>query len=245
MTSALLLLITLWLIFIGQQFHLGIFIARSLIKNFYTCPDRFIHSCLHIWQLRDAAKCVYTCLCKFDFKCILFCKHVPDPPPPPPSWTFRCFIASDLGNRESGRLWRATIAQLGKRQTLYARSGTRSSPCGVRCCVLERDTSNPLLSTGYSNREADQRLCFRYTDSTTPVLSKSETSFVNCAARFVSDLVGNPEDRFSNVEAHMPCIHETYLTIITLSIYDQTFAQADQRLRLILPERSVISISKT
>ena len=54
------------------------------------------------------------------------------------------------------------------------------------------------------NREADQRLCFRCTDSTIPLLSKSEISshLGDCAARFMSDLVGNPEDRFSHNEAH-------------------------------------------
>ena len=58
------------------------------------------------------------------------------------------------------------------------------------------------------NREADQRLCFRYRDSTTPLLHKSDNfkslaSFSNCAAQFVLDLVGNPEDRFSDVAAHI------------------------------------------
>ena len=46
--------------------------------------------------------------------------------------------------------------------------------------------------------EADQRLCFRYTDSTIPLLPKSEAIFSGCAARVVSYLVGNPEDRFSH-----------------------------------------------
>ena len=40
-----------------------------------------------------------------------------------------------------------------------------------------------------------QRLCFRYTDSTLPLLSKSKTSslepFCACTARSVSDLFGN------------------------------------------------------
>ena len=46
------------------------------------------------------------------------------------------------------------------------------------------------------NREADQRHCFRYTDSTIPLLrSKIQnfqplTIFCACTARFVSDLVG-------------------------------------------------------
>ena len=58
------------------------------------------------------------------------------------------------------------------------------------------------------NREADQRLCFRYTDSTITLLPTSEffkplAIFYGCTARFVSDLVGNPEDRFSHNEAHI------------------------------------------
>ena len=52
------------------------------------------------------------------------------------------------------------------------------------------------------NREADQRLCFRYTDSKIPLLPKSEnfkspTIFFDSTARFVSDLVGNPGPVFS------------------------------------------------
>ena len=57
------------------------------------------------------------------------------------------------------------------------------------------------------NREADQRLCFRYVDSTILILYKSEiyllVIFCGCTARFVWDPVGNPEDRFSHNEAHM------------------------------------------
>ena len=57
------------------------------------------------------------------------------------------------------------------------------------------------------SREADQRLCFRYTDTSIPLLSKPENSkllaiFCGCTVRFVWDLVGNPEDRFSHNEAH-------------------------------------------
>ena len=37
----------------------------------------------------------------------------------------------------------------------------------------------------------DQRLCFRYTDGTIPLLSKSKSSFCTCTARFVSDLFKN------------------------------------------------------
>ena len=70
-------------------------------------------------------------------------------------------------------------------------------------CICENKDADQLPS----NSEADQRLCFRYTDSTIPLLSKFKlkalTIFCDCAARFVSDLVGNPEDRFSQNEAHI------------------------------------------
>ena len=58
------------------------------------------------------------------------------------------------------------------------------------------------------NREADQRLCFRYMASTIPLLPKFKifkplAIFCDCTARFVSDLVRNPEDRFSRNEAQI------------------------------------------
>ena len=59
----------------------------------------------------------------------------------------------------------------------------------------------------FGNREADQRLCFRYIDSTILLLSKYNFKplaiFCDCTARFVSDLGGNPEDRFSQNEAQI------------------------------------------
>ena len=59
-----------------------------------------------------------------------------------------------------------------------------------------------------SNCAADQRLCFRYMDSTIPLLSKSEnfkhlTILCDCTARFVSDLAGKLENRFSHNEAQI------------------------------------------
>ena len=45
-------------------------------------------------------------------------------------------------------------------------------------------------------------LCFRYIDSTISLLSKPLAIFYGCTAKFVLDLVGNPEDRFSHNEAH-------------------------------------------
>ena len=50
-------------------------------------------------------------------------------------------------------------------------------------------------------RSADQRLRFRYTDSTIPLLPKSEIPSLWPSARFMSDLVGNPQDRFSHNKA--------------------------------------------
>ena len=71
-------------------------------------------------------------------------------------------------------------------------------------CICENKDADQLRG----NREADQRLCFRYTDSTTPLLSKSKkfkllAIFCGCTDRFVSDLVGNPEDRVSQNEARL------------------------------------------
>ena len=59
------------------------------------------------------------------------------------------------------------------------------------------------------SRKADQRLCFPYTDSTIPLLPleirnfKPLAIFCSCTAWFVWDLVGTPEDRFSDKEAHL------------------------------------------
>ena len=59
-------------------------------------------------------------------------------------------------------------------------------------CICENKDADQLRG----NREADQRLCFRYKDSTIPLLSRSKISkslaiFCACTARFVSDLFGN------------------------------------------------------
>ena len=66
-------------------------------------------------------------------------------------------------------------------------------------CICENKDADQLRG----NREADQRLCFRYTDSTIPLLPKSEISsllpfFCGCTARFVSE---TPKNRFSQNEA--------------------------------------------
>ena len=71
-------------------------------------------------------------------------------------------------------------------------------------CICENKGADQLCG----NRTTDQRLCFRYTDSTITLLSKFEffkplAIFCGSTARFVWDLVGNPEDRFSHNEAHI------------------------------------------
>ena len=60
-------------------------------------------------------------------------------------------------------------------------------------CIYENKGADQLRG----NREADQRLCFRYSDSTIPLLLISERPFKRLAlfcartGRFVSDLFGN------------------------------------------------------
>ena len=71
-------------------------------------------------------------------------------------------------------------------------------------CICENKDADQLCG----NRTADQRLCFRYTDSTIPLLPRPErfkpiTIFCGCTGWFVRDLVGNPEYRFSHNEAHI------------------------------------------
>ena len=54
-----------------------------------------------------------------------------------------------------------------------------------------------------SNCEADQRLSFRYSSSTYIQNFKLLACLCNCTGWFKSDLVGNPEDRFSRILAQM------------------------------------------
>ena len=55
-----------------------------------------------------------------------------------------------------------------------------------------------------SNCTADQGLCFRYTARTIPLLLKSKSCFQPTTVQIpLSDLVGNPDDRFSCVAARI------------------------------------------
>ena len=80
-------------------------------------------------------------------------------------------------------------------------------------CISENKKADSLRS----NCAADQRLCFRYRYYNPPTsliqFFKPLAIFCCCTARFVSDLVGNPEDRFSHNQAH---IYSKYV------VYDQT-----------------------
>ena len=87
-------------------------------------------------------------------------------------------------------------------------------------CLCENKGADQLRS----NCEADQRLCFHYTDSTIPLYTytknfKPLACFYDCTGRFVSDLIGNHEDRFSCVAAHMSddvdAILQVILSVIT------------------------------
>ena len=65
-------------------------------------------------------------------------------------------------------------------------------------CICENKDADQLRS----NCAPDQRLCFRYTDTTLIRKFKPLTIFCGCTPMFVSDLVGNPEKPSSHNEAH-------------------------------------------
>ena len=93
-------------------------------------------------------------------------------------------------------------------------------------CICENKDADQLRG----NREADQRLCFRYIDSTISLQNfKPLAIFCGCTARDVSDLVGNPEDRFSHNEAHL-CILQHHGTSVLglrcLSLYQKMGCQS-------------------
>ena len=79
-------------------------------------------------------------------------------------------------------------------------------------CICENKDADQLRS----NCAADQLLCSRYMDSTVPLLSKPLVILCGCTAWFVSDLVGNPEDRFSHNEALIDIKESLYLIVILL-----------------------------
>ena len=83
-------------------------------------------------------------------------------------------------------------------------------------CICEIKDADQLRG----KRKADQRLCFRYTDSTIPLLPKSAISSSSHLLWLLSPVcVGpgrNPEDRFSHNEAHIETMGFTGVYIIVL-----------------------------
>ena len=73
-------------------------------------------------------------------------------------------------------------------------------------CLCENKGADQL----HSYCEADQRLCFRYTDSTIHLLLKYKIS--RYTDRSVSDLVGNPEDWFSRIRAQISSVNRLITT---------------------------------
>ena len=68
------------------------------------------------------------------------------------------------------------------------------------CCIYENKGADQLCG----NRAADHRPCFCYIVQSLYILyPKFQAILCGCAAWFVSDLVGNPENRFSHDAAHV------------------------------------------
>ena len=72
-------------------------------------------------------------------------------------------------------------------------------------CLCENKGADQLRR----NCEADLHLCFHYSDSTNSLLLLKIRNFKlltfsgDCTGQFVSDLVGNPDDRFSHSAAYI------------------------------------------
>ena len=81
-------------------------------------------------------------------------------------------------------------------------------------CICENKDADQLCD----NHEADKSLCFRYIHSTIPLLPirnfKPLAILCGCTAEFVSDLVGNLEDRFSHASNVRICLFITLLAIV-------------------------------
>ena len=74
-----------------------------------------------------------------------------------------------------------------KQQLLFRHSYLSRLMGKPTICIGENKDADQLRG----NREADQHLCFRYSDSTIPLLPKLLALFCACTGRFVSDLFGN------------------------------------------------------
>ena len=98
---------------------------------------------------------------------------------------------------------------------------------------MSRWMGKPTISIGEnkgadqlrSNCEADQRFCFRYMDSTIPLLSnfiqnfKNLACFCECTGWFVSGLVGTPKCWFCHTQAHIIPRHHHYVLSLSVSFF--------------------------
>ena len=87
------------------------------------------------------------------------------------------------------------------------------------------------------NREAGQRRCFRYTDSSFIRNFKLLAIFCDCTGRFVSDLVGNPNCWFSDAQAHM---FSSYVCQCPIVIYHRGFWSENFRLTAQFTDHSLL-----
>ena len=97
----------------------------------------------------------------------------------------------------------------------------------------------PHWKTNNLNMRKQRRsLCVRYTDSTIPLLPKKKRNFrflavfCDCTGRFVSDLVENPDARFSRVLAHITMNTVDAAEYVTAEI-DATFHEGRGKWRTI------------
>ena len=102
----------------------------------------------------------------------------------------------------------------------------RLALCLVSVVNLSRRMRKPTICIGEnkgadqlrSNCEADQRLCFRYTDSTIPLLSKSKTTFCDSISPVCVGLGRDPNCWFSHAPAHFTAFLYSRLWSIDMQI---------------------------
>ena len=77
-------------------------------------------------------------------------------------------------------------------------------------------------------RSADQRLCFRYTDGTIPLLFKPPAILCGLTARCLSDLVESLEDWFSHKEApYIPAVYRIPL----IKFFEKSFGNKASKIK--------------
>ena len=85
-------------------------------------------------------------------------------------------------------------------------------------CICKNKGADQLRS----NCATDQRLCFRFIDCTTLYFKnpkiKPLTIVCCCTTRFVSDLVGNHEDRFTHYVTCLKCVSVDFRILTTWSV---------------------------